>query len=154
VHRESQIGEYRITTDPSAIDVEVVHGYLTRCYWSPGIPREIVERAVANSLCFGVFHGSAQVGFARLITDRATFAYLADVFILEAYQGKGLGRWLLEVIMGHPEVQGLRRWMLATRDAHGLYRQYGFVPVAAPERIMEILVPDMYLRRPPDGEGV
>ncbi len=144
MHRESQIGEYRITTDPTAIDVSMVHGYLSRSYWAEGIPREIVERSITNSLCFGVYHGSRQVGFARVITDRATFAYLGDVFIVEEYQKRGLGRWLMEVIMSHSELQGLRRWLLATRDAHGLYRQYGFVPLGAPERFMEIFEPGIY----------
>ena len=146
MHRESPSGEYRITTDPDALDLSVIHGYLARSYWAEGIPRETVERAIASSLCFGVYHGPLQVGFARVISDRVTFAYLCDVFILEDYQGRGLGRWLMEVILAHPELQGLRRWMLATRDAHWLYRQYGFTALSAPERIMEIVVPEIYKR--------
>jgi GNAT superfamily N-acetyltransferase len=135
---------YAITTD--AVDVEAVHAYLTQSYWSPGIPREVVARAVKGSLCFSLFQGEAQVGFARLVTDRATFAYLADVYVLEAHRGKGLSKWLMETLMGHPELQGLRRWILMTKDAHGLYAQFGFKPLANPARAMEIVDPDVYQR--------
>jgi GNAT superfamily N-acetyltransferase len=141
---EWQRGDFTISTDPARIDLDVVHGYLSASYWAPDIPRELVARSIAHSLAFGIYRGAAQVGFARVITDRATFAYLADVFVLEGSRGHGLGRWLMEVITGHPELQGLRRWMLATRDAHGLYRQYGFEPVANPEALMQILRTSLY----------
>lgn len=137
-------GEYRISTDPGKFDLEAIHAYLVRCYWSPGIPRKTVERAVANSLCFALLHGTEQVGFARVVTDSATFAYLCDVYILEDHQGQGLGKWLMQCLMGHPALQGLRRFSLATRDAHGLYRQFGFRELSKPEVIMEILRPDIY----------
>jgi GNAT superfamily N-acetyltransferase len=137
-------GEYTISADPHRLDLGVIHSFLARSYWSPGIPLETVRVAVENSMPFGVFHGETQVGFARLITDRASFAYLADVFVLEEHRGKGLATWLAEVIVGHPELQGLRRWMLATADAHGLYAKVGFVPLAAPERWMERHFPARY----------
>jgi GNAT superfamily N-acetyltransferase len=101
------------------------------------VPRAIVERAIQHSLCFGVFHGGNQVGFARVVTDRATFAYLADVYILEAHRGRGLSRRLMQAVLGHPDLQGLRRFLLATMDAHGLYAQFGFKPLANPSRMME-----------------
>jgi GNAT superfamily N-acetyltransferase len=130
------------------LDLDVIHGFLTRSYWSPGIPRETVERAIQHSLPFGLYLGAAQVGFARVITDFATFGYLADVFILEEHRGKGLSKWMMEILFSHPELQGFRRWMLATRDAHGLYRQVGFNSLAAPERFMEKWDPDIYRRGP------
>ena len=130
------------------MDVDVIHGYLTQSYWSPGIPRATVERAIANSLCWGVFHGEAQVGFARVVTDRATFACLADVFILEAHRGKGLSKLLVQAVLAHPDLQGLRRFTLATRDAHGLYGRFGFKPLANPSRIMEIHDPNAYAASP------
>jgi N-acetylglutamate synthase-like GNAT family acetyltransferase len=137
---------YEITTDVSRMDVDAIHAYLTRAYWSVGVPKAIVERAIAHSLCVGVLHDGAQVGFARMVTDRATFAYLADVYILEAHRRRGLSKRLMETIMAHPDVQGLRRMLLATRDAHGLYAQYGFVPLAAPDRFMERHDPTVYQR--------
>ena len=141
---------YEISTDAKRLDLDVVHGYLTRSYWSPGIPRETVERAIFNSLCFGVYDKSgAQVGFARLITDKATYAYLADVFILEEHRGKGLAKQLMDTIIAHPEVQGLRRWTLTTRDAHELYARYGFTPLGNPTRFMERHDPDVYARLKP-----
>ena len=139
-----QRGEYRISTDPAEFDLDAIHAYLVRAYWSQGIPRATVERAVANSLCFALLHGKAQVGFARVVTDSATFAYLCDVYILEEHRGKGLGKWLMECLMGHPSLQGLRRFSLATRDAHGLYRQFGFGDLSKPDTLMEILRPDIY----------
>lgn len=137
-------GEFEVSTDPTRIDLEVVHGYLSKSYWARGIPIEIVRRSIEGALPFGVYDGPRQVGFARVITDRATFAYLADVFVLEEYRGRGLGKWLVECIMAHPDLRGLRRWLLATRDAHGLYRQFGFEPLERPESIMQILVKDAY----------
>jgi len=140
---------YSISTDASRLDAGAIHAYLAQSYWSPGIPRSTVERAIANSLCFGVFKGAEQVGFARVVTDRATFAYLADVFILEAHRGKGLARPLMAAIRAHPDLQGLRRWLLATRDAHGLYRKCGFRELGNPSRFMEIHDPDAYKERNP-----
>jgi GNAT superfamily N-acetyltransferase len=140
-------GLYEISTDPQRLDLDAVHAWLTRSYWSPGIPREVVARAAANSLCFGLHHATqGQVGYARVVTDRASFAYLCDVYVLEDHRGQGLSKWLLETILGHPDLQGLRRFMLATRDAHGLYAQFGFTPLAAPDRMMEILRPGVYQR--------
>jgi GNAT superfamily N-acetyltransferase len=140
-------GEYEISTDPRRLDVAAIHAFLTLSYWSPGVPRAIVERAIANSLCFGMYRGSEQVGFARVVTDRATFAYLADVFVLESHRGQGLSKWLMEVIMSHADLQGLRRFLLATKDAHGLYSQFGFTQLASPLRLMEIWKPDIYSAR-------
>jgi GNAT superfamily N-acetyltransferase len=118
----------------------VIHGFLTNSYWSKGVPREVVARAIEHSLCFGVYDRSgAQVGFARVISDFATFAYVADVFVLDTHRGKGLGKELMRAVVGHPGLQGLRRWSLSTRDAHGLYAQVGFAPLNFPDRYMEIL---------------
>jgi N-acetylglutamate synthase-like GNAT family acetyltransferase len=140
-------GEFVISTDRARLDVDAVHRFLsTDSYWSQGIPLEVVRRAIDNSLPFGVYRHNELVGFARVTTDRATFAYLADVFIVEAMRGQGLSKWLMECIMAHPELQGLRRWMLATRDAHGLYTQSGFTPLKTPERMMEKVDPDIYRR--------
>jgi len=138
--------EYTITDEHAALDMALIHDYLRGSYWAKGIPREIVTRAVENSLCFGLFHNGKQIGFGRVVTDRATFAYLADVFVIDSYRGRGLGKWLISCVLEHPELQGLRRWLLATLDAHGLYRQYGFVPLLNPDRFMEINPPDIYLR--------
>jgi GNAT superfamily N-acetyltransferase len=137
-------GEYEISTDPGRLDVTAIHAYLTRSYWACGIPRAVVERSLAHSLSFGLYRGDTQVGFARVVTDRATFAYLADVYVLEEHRGKGLSKWLVESVLHHPDLQGLRRFLLATRDAHGLYARYGFRPLANPARIMEILAPAAY----------
>lgn len=137
---------YEIDTDPGRIDVDVVHAYLTRSYWARGIPRGTVERSLPGSLVWGIYQGSVQAGFARVITDKATFAYLCDVFVLEEHQGRGLGPWLMATIMRHPDLQGLRRFVLATRDAHGLYEKVGFQRLAAPERFMETVDPEVYLR--------
>jgi len=125
-----------VSTDRDRMDVGVIHGFLSQCYWAKGIPREIVETSIAKSLCFGAFAEGRQVGFARVITDFATFAYLADVFVLESHRGLGIGRQLMEAITAHPELQGLRRWHLVTRDAHGLYAQFGFAPLENAERHM------------------
>jgi GNAT superfamily N-acetyltransferase len=137
-------GEYSISTDPARLDPAVIQAYLAGSYWAEGIPREVVERSIDGSLCFGLYKGNEQIGFARLVTDRATFAYLADVFVLDAHRGQGLASWLMEAVTSHPEVQGLRRWLLATRDAHGLYRRFGFTPLASPDRFMEKTVLDVY----------
>ena len=135
---------YEISTDPARLDVDAIHAFLTQSYWSPGIPRATVARAIANSLCFGVFWHGQQVGFARVVTDKTTFAYLCDVYVLEAHRGQGLSKQLMSHVMKHPDLQGLRRMMLATRDAHGLYAQYGFTALGAPDRIMEVLKPNIY----------
>jgi GNAT superfamily N-acetyltransferase len=139
-------GEYLVTTDPAHVDLAVVHGFLTSCYWAKGIPLEIVRRSIENSLNFSLYHGPSQVGFSRVITDYATFAYLGDVFVLESHRGRGLSKWMMELVVGHPELQGFRRWILLTRDAHGLYQQFGFAAIAAPERYMERWVPEVYVR--------
>ena len=135
-----------VTTDPAKIDKEIVYGFLAQSYWAKGIPRDVFERAIANSLCFSAFDGEAQVGFARVATDRATFAYLADVFVLPAHRGRGLSKLLMETIVAHPDLQGLRRWVLITRDAHGLYARYGFTPLAKVDGYMERWDPEVYRR--------
>jgi GNAT superfamily N-acetyltransferase len=126
-HYRADQGEYMISTDPSLLDVDFIHNYLSQhSYWAENIPGDIVQKSIDHSLCFGIYSGKAQLGFARLVTDKATFAYLADVFIIEDFRGKGLSKWLMQVIHAHPELQMLRRWMLGTRDAHGLYEQFGW----------------------------
>ncbi|MDB5224033.1 MAG: N-acetyltransferase [Chitinophagaceae bacterium] len=128
--------EYTISTDKSKIDIDYVHAFLSHSYWSPGVPMETVKKAMEGSLCFAVYNNKVQIGYARMITDKATFAYLADVFIDENYRGKGLGKWLVKAILAHPELQGLRRILLATKDAHKLYEQLGFTAINNPERYM------------------
>ncbi len=135
---------FSISTDKSKLDLAVIHEFLRSSYWSENIPKSIVEKSVKNSLCFGAYEGEKQVGFARVITDYATFAYLGDVFILEAYRGQGLGKRLIQSILEHPELQGLRKWLLVTKDAHGLYRQFGFQDLARPEGYLEIVNPNSY----------
>lgn len=134
--------------DPARLNFAVIHGYLTACYWSPSIPMETVRRAAANSIAFGVYEGrsGAQVGYARVVTDRATYAYLADVFILESHRSRGLSKLLMRCIVAHPDLQNLRRWMLMTRDAHSLYSQFGFTALKDATRAMERLDPDVYRR--------
>lgn len=141
---EARDGRYRISTDPTLLDLDAIHAFLSTAYWSPGVPRETVERSIRNSLAFGLYDGDRQAGFARVVTDRATFAYLADVFVLPPYQGRGLGTWLIETVLAHPDLQGVRRWLLATKDAHELYRTHGFTELRWPERFMEILDPKVY----------
>ncbi|OZG70204.1 GNAT family N-acetyltransferase [Hahella sp. CCB-MM4] len=139
---------YKISTNHDDMDVSVIHGFISRSYWASGIPMETMSRAIKNSLCFGVFLDTGeQVGFARMITDEATFAYLADVFVLEEHQGKGLSKWLMKTIIEHPKLQGFRRMVLATRDAHALYEQFGFRALANPQTFMELWVPDVYAKR-------
>ena len=133
-----------VTTDRSRLDLDVIHGFLTAAYWSKGVPRETVARSMEHSLCFGAFDGDRQVGFARVISDLTTFAYICDVFALESHRKRGVGKSLMAAIMAHPELQGLRLWTLFTRDAHGLYRQFGFSPPAHPERLMQVLATDPY----------
>ena len=139
-------GEFTITDKREELDIETIHNFLRESYWAKGIPRSIVEKAINNSLCFGMYHNSKQVGFGRVVTDLATFAYLADVFVVPAYRGRGLGKWLVSCLLAHPEVQGLRRWLLATLDAHGLYEQNGFVALRRPEVFMEINDQNIYQR--------
>jgi GNAT superfamily N-acetyltransferase len=140
--------DYEISTDPQRLDVDVIHNFLAKeSYWAPGIPRHIVERAIHNSLSFGIYAGAEQVGYARVITDKTTFAYLADVFIVDAHRGKGLSKWLMRCIVRHEDLQGLRRFLLFTSDAHGLYRQFGFKEAESPSRIMEIVRRDIYQSR-------
>jgi GNAT superfamily N-acetyltransferase len=140
-------GSLRLSTDAAEMDVDAIHAYLSgESYWARGVPRETVARAVRNSVCFGVFDGAAQVAFARVITDRATFGYLADVYVLEAYRGRGIAKWMMEAVDAHPELQGLRRWGLVTRDAHALYAGFGWTPLSRPERFMERTLPDPYAR--------
>lgn len=135
---------YLISTDSARLDVSAVHNYLSASYWAQGISREVVVRAIENSLCFGLYSGNEQIGFARVVTDKATFAYLCDVYILEAHRGKGLSKWLMHCVVEHPDLQGLRRFSLATRDAHGLYEKFGFMQLSKPESQMEILNQDVY----------
>ena len=136
---------YKISTDKTDLDFEVIYGFISKSYWASGIPRQTLETAISNSFCFGVYDShDSQIGFARLITDKATFAYLADVFIVESHRGKGLSKWLVESIVSHPELQCLRRMVLPTRDAHGLYAQYGFLPIENPEMFMQIWNPNVY----------
>ena len=133
-----------ISTEMEKFDIDLIHSFLTSSYWAEGISKEIIKRSIEGSLCFGVFENDKQVGFARMITDKATFAYLADVFIIEDYRGLGLSKWLMEVIMSHPELQGLRRIILATRDAHELYKKFGFTPLNNVDRWMHIHNPEIY----------
>jgi GNAT superfamily N-acetyltransferase len=135
-----------LSLDPSRLDIDAIHAFLIESYWSPGISRDVVARAIAGSVCIGAFQGDAQVGFARLVTDKATFAYLADVYVLVEHRGQGLARAMLDALFAHANVQDLRRIMLATRDAHELYAKYGFTPLCAPDRFMELHRPDVYLR--------
>jgi len=136
---------YSISTDRTRLDAALVHRYLAGdSYWARGVPLEVVQRAIRNSLCFGLYNDDLQVGFARVVTDASTFAYLADVFIIPGHRGIGLGKQLMAAVMAHPDLQGLRRFMLATRDAHGLYRQFGFSEPKNPQVLMERHDPDIY----------
>lgn len=142
---ESYKNGYTLSTDRARLDVPAIHRFLANTsYWAQGIPLAVVQKSIENSLCFGIYYQEQQVGFARIITDYATFAWLGDVFILEEHRGKGLSKWLMECITGHPELQRLRTWLLATRDAHGLYAQFGFKPLSSPERFMQIRNPQVY----------
>lgn len=135
---------YDISCDPARLDLDVIHGFLAQSYWAKSIPKALVEQSIRHSLCWGVYHATGQVGFARLITDRATFAYLCDVFVLPEHCGKGLGKALVTTILAHPDLEGLRRWVLVTADAQSLYEKFGFKAIAKPERYMEIHWPGIY----------
>jgi GNAT superfamily N-acetyltransferase len=154
---EYRRGDFLISTDRERLSLDVIHDFLTNCYWAKGISREIVERSIEHSLCFGVYGENSsfdaakgghkalqQVGFARVVSDFATVAYLGDVFMLESHRGRGLSKWLMECITAHPALQNLRRWILLTRDAHALYSRFGFTAVRAPERYMELHNPKVY----------
>lgn len=139
--------EYLVSTDRRRLDIDAIHGFLVTSTWAAGIPRETVVRSIESSLPFGLYKGDRQVGFARVTTDHATFGYLADVYVLEELRGLGLGRWLMEAVMAHPDLQGFRRWLLATSTAPWLYEKLGWTPLKRPEIFMEIFVPDVYTRR-------
>jgi GNAT superfamily N-acetyltransferase len=150
VSYEVRRGAHAVSDDPARLDLAVVHGFLAASYWAAGIPEEVVRRSIAGSLAFGLYQveegSERQIGFARAVTDRATYAYLADVFVVAAARGHGLGTFLVEAVLAHPDLQGLRRWSLVTRDAHPLYRKFGFAPLSAPERHMERPERDVYRR--------
>jgi predicted acetyltransferase len=136
---------YTISTDKSRLDVAMIHRYLSEeSYWAKGIPRVLVERAIENSICFGAYDGDRQIGFARVVTDRVVFAYVGDVFVLESYRGRGVSKQIMQAIRDHPDLRRLRRWHLLTRDAHGLYKQFGFHELEQPEQHMEIRTKDPY----------
>lgn len=135
---------FTVSTEKEKLDRGVIHEFLRNSYWAKGISREIVDRSIENSLCFGLYEGEKLIGFARVITDEATFGYLSDVFVLERHRGRGLATWFMKVVMAHPDLRGIRRWMLATADAHGLYRKVGFAELSKPERIMEKLLTNAY----------
>lgn len=145
--------DYRLTDDPARVDVAAVHAFLERSYWAEGIPLDVVRRSVEGSLNLSLWHAppggdARQVGFARVVTDGATVAYLGDVYVLEEHRGRGLAAWMMETLAAHPRLQGLRRWILLTRDAHGLYARAGWTPLAKPDRWMERWDPDLYRRAP------
>jgi GNAT superfamily N-acetyltransferase len=144
MHEEWHKDEYTISTERGRVDLSVVHRFISEeSYWGQGRPLEVVRRAVEHSLPFGIYRGKEQVGFARVVTDYATFAWLADVFVVREHRGRGLSKWLMKAILSHPELQGFRRWVLATKDAHDLYRQFGFIDLHRPERWMERPDPQM-----------
>lgn len=136
--------DFVISTDRARLDIDVVHDYLSTSYWAKGMPREILQRAIENSLTFGIYRGEEQVGFGRVISDLATYAYLSDVFVLEGYRRRGLSKWLMECILDHPDLQGLRRFALFTRDAQGLYQRYGFGPSRTTSTYLERWTPNVY----------
>jgi len=133
-----------LSTDRARLDLNAIHGFLTRSYWAAGIPRDTVARSIENSLCFGIYAEGRQIGFARVISDFATYAYIGDVFVVESHRGQGLGKWLMQCILNHPQLQNLRRWSLMTSDAHGLYAQFGFAPARSPKAYMELYNADVY----------
>ncbi|MSU58528.1 MAG: N-acetyltransferase [Pedosphaera sp.] len=153
MHNEWKRNQLLVSTDPAKLDVDAVHTFLSRAYWCEGIPRETVACALRHSLCFGLFDGATQIGLARVVTDYATFAYLCDVYVLESYRGRGLGKWLIECVLAHPALPGLRRINLATSNAHGLYARFGFQPLRHPESFMELHKPDIYKTAAPSGQS-
>ena len=145
---------YTISTDKSRLDVDMIHRYLSEeAYWSRNIPRDLVERSIENSICFGAYDGQKQVGFARIVSDCATIGYIGDVFVLPSHRGRGISKQIMNAIREHPDLQRLRRWHLVTTDAHGLYEQFGFQKIGKPERHMEIIVENPYGHDPP-GKAV
>lgn len=144
-----QQNEFLISTDGQKLDIPLIHAFLSRdSYWAQGIPLEAVERSLNHSLCFGLYRREQQIGFARVITDYTTFAYVGDVFVVPAWRRKGLSKWLVQAMREHPGLQGLRRWLLVTADAHGLYEQFGFTSITQPEKFMQIHDPDAYKQHP------
>ena len=138
-------GEFSIDTDKTRLDVGAIQDFLVNdSYWAQNRTREQTERAIENSICFGIYHGTRQIGFARVVSDLATFAYVGDVYVIDEFRGRGLSKWLMETMVAHPQLQGLRRWVLATRDAHGLYAKYGFTELKHPDRWMELAAPNAY----------
>ena len=146
-HLSRKKGRYSISTNPARLDIGAIHAFLSRSFWAEGISKKLIARSIEHSLCFGLFYDRAQVGFARVITDRATFAYLCDVYVLAEHRGKGLGKWLIDAVTAHPDLQGLRRFQLVTRDAHGLYKRFGFKSPQHPARHMEIFKHGMYVKK-------
>jgi GNAT superfamily N-acetyltransferase len=144
---ERKKGNYSISTNRKRLDLDAIHGFLSRSFWAEGISKKLVATSITNSLCFGLFYKREQVGFARVVTDSATFAYLCDVYILESHRGKGLSKWLITAVMAHPDLQGLRRFQLVTRDAHGLYKRFGFRRPKHARRHMEIFKHGMYVKK-------
>jgi GNAT superfamily N-acetyltransferase len=143
---------FTVSTDPARLDMAATAAFLAGSYWAPEIPESVVRRSVANSIAFGLHDGERQVGFARVVTDRATFAWVGDVFVIEEYRGRGLSLWLMRCVLAHPDLQGLRRWMLASTTARGLYERLGFSPLGHPERFLEIADPDVYRRERPSPD--
>jgi GNAT superfamily N-acetyltransferase len=144
--------EFTISTETARLQMDAIVAFLSRSYWAQGRTRDVIERSIEHSLCFGLYAADRQIGFARVVTDRATFAYLCDVFVDESYRGQGLGKWLMAAVMNHPDLQGLRRWTLATRDAHGLYRQFGWTELKNPGRWMEVYNPPLSHEKIRDSE--
>lgn len=142
-----------ISSDNARLDVATIHAVLRESYWSPGLPLDVLRRALENSLCFGAYEGGRQVGFARVVTDRATFAWVCDVFVVESHRRRGIADALMATAKAYPELRGLRRWSLATRDAHALYRRHGFEALADPSRAMEIRRPDIYRESASASQG-
>lgn len=142
---EWQNGEFTVSTDKSRLQFDIIQSFLANgSYWAKNRKPEQTRTAIEHSICFGLYHDDRQIGFARVVSDQATFAYLGDVFVIEEFRGRGLSKWLMETIIAHPDLQGLRRWVLATRDAHGLYEQYGFGELVHPDRWMELTAPGAY----------
>jgi GNAT superfamily N-acetyltransferase len=149
---ERTFDDYEISSDPARLDAGVIHGFLRNSYWAEGVPREIVERAIQNSLCFGAYYRGEQIGFVRVVTDYATFAYVADVFVLAPWRGRGISKAMMAEVVRHPDLQNLRLWHLRTKDAHGLYQRFGFTALQIPERSMERADPGIYQRMVQSGK--